>query len=539
MTGGKAGTQWWRSAVLYQVYPRSFQDDDGDGMGDLKGITRRLEHVAGLGCDGIWLSPFFRSPMADMGYDVSDYTDVDPLFGTLADFDGLIARANTLGLKIIIDQVLNHTSDRHAWFRESRSSRTNPKADWYIWAEPREDGSPPNNWPSVFGGPAWTWDGERQQYYMHSFLSQQPDLNYRNPEVVDAVMDTMRFWLDRGVSGFRVDACNHMTKDDRLRDNPPKAFPAGERKPFNHYDWQLQVYSKSRPENLDLLRRMRAVAEEYDDIMLVGEVGDVDRAIELMGEYTSGEDKLHMAYSFDMLGPKYTPEHFRKVIQGFRDGAPEGWPLWSMSNHDVVRHVTRWAGRDAGEDALARQAISLLTSFEGAICLWQGEELGQTQTDLDYEELTDPMGLRFWPADKGRDGCRTPMVWEAAAPHGGFSAVAPWLPVKPPQAARAVDAQAGQGGSMLEAYRTAIAHRKATPALHSGPMHILAAEDPLFRFTRGTGAERLDCIYNLDRGTITVPCPDPCAISGPAQAATLSGDMLTLGPNGWAHLRKI
>ncbi|WP_349294799.1 alpha-amylase family glycosyl hydrolase (plasmid) [Thioclava sp. 'Guangxiensis'] len=526
---------WWRGAVLYQVYPRSYQDDNGDGIGDLTGITRRLDHIAALGCDGIWLSPFFRSPMADMGYDVSDYTDVDPMFGTLEDFDALMARATELGLKIIIDQVLNHSSDRHPWFRESRSSRDNPKADWYIWADPLPDGSPPNNWPAVFGGPAWTWDGTRRQYYMHSFLADQPDLNYRNPKVVEAVLDSMAFWLDRGVAGFRIDACNHMSKDDKLRNNPAQPFKDAAR-PFNHYDWQQQIYSKSRPENLDLLRRMRALADRYDDILLVGEIGDAERAIELMGQYTSGNDKLHMAYSFDMLSSVYTPEHFRKVIEGFWTGAPEGYPLWSMSNHDVVRHVTRWAAKDAGGDALARQAISLLTAFEGALCLYQGEELGQEQTDLDYEELTDPMGLRFWPADKGRDGCRTPMVWEASLPNAGFGEGMPWLPVKPAQAARAVDLQAGKSSSVLEFYRAVIAHRKATPALASGRMKITQAENPVLRFTRGDGAEAVDCIYNLSTGTQYLPCPDGARFLGPSQSASITEGRLTLGPNGWAHL---
>ena len=526
--------EWWRNAVLYQIYPRSFMDANGDGIGDLRGIADRLDHVARLGCDGVWISPFFRSPMADMGYDVADYTDIDPIFGTLADFDALMAKARALGLKVVIDQVFNHSSDRHPWFLESRSSRDNPKADWYIWADPLPDGSPPNNWPAVFGGPAWAWDGVRRQYYMPSFLAEQPDLTRRTPEVVAAVLDAMRFWLDRGIDGFRLDAVNHCLKDDRLRNNPPKPFEPGT-EPFNHYDWQYQRYSKNRPENLDLLRAIRALCDQYPDRMLLGEVGDPDRAIELMGEYTSGNDKLHMAYSFDMLSPAFTPAHFTEVVEGFFRGAPEGWPLWSMSNHDVIRHVSRWAKWDAGGDALARQALSLLLAFDGAVCLYQGEELGLPQTVLDYEEIQDPMGKRFWPADKGRDGCRTPIPWEAGEVNAGWGTGRPWLPVKAPQRARAVDRQAGVAGSVLEFYRAAIAHRKATPQLSSRGMAFVPSDPPLLRFRRGAEAP-LDCLYNLSTEPITVEVGDGPAISGPAQAARLADGVLALGPNGWAHL---
>ncbi len=532
-TPKRTGPDWWRGAILYQIYPRSFQDDNGDGIGDLPGITRRLDHVASLGCDGIWLSPIFPSPMADMGYDVSDYVDIDPLFGTLADFEALILRAHDLGLKVVVDQVMNHSSSLHPWFVESRSSRDNPRADWYVWKDPKPDGSPPNNWPSVFGGPAWTWDGERRQYYLHSFLAEQPDLNYLNPDVQQAVLDAMRFWLERGVDGFRLDTVNYFFYDPELRDNPAKSFGT-EKPPVNHYDWQLHLYSKSRPENVDFLRRMRALTDEFPDRMLLGEVGDTDQAIELMGEYTSGSDKLHMAYSFDMLSDHYTPAHFREVIDGFWEGAPDGWPLWSMSNHDVVRHATRWAAKDSGDDALARQAISLLLAFEGSICLYQGEELGQTETDLLYSELTDPVGLRFWPANKGRDGCRTPMVWVAQDAQGGFTTGTPWLPVKPPQAARAVDLQEANTASILTHYRKMISYRRATPALDHGKMHFTEAPDPVLRFTRGEGAERLDCVFNLSTSPQQVPCKG--TIVGPSQAAGLADDVLSLGANGWAFV---
>jgi len=528
---------WWRGAVIYQIYPRSFQDDNGDGIGDLPGITRRLDHVAELGADGIWLSPFFTSPMADMGYDVSDYTDVDPQFGTLADFDALIARAHALGLKVIIDQVISHTSDQHAWFTESRSSRDNPRADWYVWADPLPDGSPPNNWPSVFGGSAWEWEPNRRQYYMHNFLARQPDLNYHCPALRDAIVDTMRFWLDRGVDGFRLDTVNYYFHDDQLRSNPPIARDTAE---LNHYDMQDHIYSKSRPENVAFLERLRALTDSYPERTMVGEVGDRDRAIPLMSQYTTGTKRLHMAYSFDMLSPEFSPAHFRKCIEGFFDGAPDGWPKWSFSNHDVVRHVTRWGAHAADPDLLARQSIALLMSFQGTIGIYQGEELGLTETDLAYDELTDPVGLKFWPENKGRDGCRTPMVWEADAPGSGFSTGDPWLPVKPPQAARAVSTQRDDPDSLMSYYRTVIAWRKSRPELLTGTTEFLDLPHPAFGFWRRTDKAALLCLHNLSPDPLTLTLSGAGAegadTPGPSQAATWSGGALTLGGNGFVHL---
>jgi alpha-glucosidase len=307
-------TDWWRGAVIYQIYPRSFQDSTGNGIGDLNGITRRLGHVASLGVDAIWLSPIFPSPMADMGYDVSDYTGIDPLFGTLADFDRLLDAAHGLGLKVIIDQVLSHTSDQHPWFVESRQSRDNPRADWYVWADPLPDGTPPNNRPSVFGGPAWEWDARRRQYYLHNFLASQPDLNFHTPQVQDALIDTMRLWLDRGVDGFRLDTVNYYFHDARLRSNPPEkrdeVLPA-----VNPYDMQDHVHSKSQPENIAFLKRLRRLTDAYPDRALVGEVGEGRRAVAVMADYTKGTDRLHMAYSFDMLGPQFSAAHFRSKIR--------------------------------------------------------------------------------------------------------------------------------------------------------------------------------------------------------------------------------
>ena len=474
---------WWRGSVTYQVYPRSFQDSVGNGIGDLPGITRRLDHIAALGADAVWLSPIFTSPMADMGYDVSDYTDVDPLFGTLADFDAMTARAHALGLKVIIDQVLSHSSAQHPFFKESRSSRNNPKSDWYVWAEPRPDGTPPNNWVSVFGGSAWEWDSRRRQYYLHNFLASQPDFNFHNPDVQDWLLGTMRFWLDRGVDGFRLDTVNYYFHDAALRSNPPA--PGNDTAPaVNPYEMQLHLYSKTQPENIGFLQRMRALLDEYEDRAMVGEVGESHRAVQVMADYTKGDGRLHMAYSFDMLGPQFTAAHFRNHIQNFFSGAPDGWPCWAFSNHDVVRHATRWQDHDAGGDALARLACAMLLSFPGSVCLYQGEELGQTETDILFQELTDPPGKAFWPDYKGRDGCRTPMVWDATA-HGGFTTGTPWLPVKPPQAARHV---AGQGaGSVLAFYREMLAFRRTEPALRTGPCRFLDVAEPVLACIRGMG----------------------------------------------------
>ncbi|NNU79442.1 DUF3459 domain-containing protein [Halovulum dunhuangense] len=526
---------WWRSAVIYQIYPRSFQDDGGNGIGDLRGVARRLDHVASLGVDVIWLSPFFTSPMADMGYDISDHRGVDPLFGTLADFDALLARAHALGLKVIIDQVPSHTSDQHPWFAESRLSRTGPKADWYVWAEARPDGTPPNNWLSVFGGPAWTWEPRRRQYYMHSFLSSQPQMNFHNPDVQDAILDAMRFWLDRGVDGFRLDSINYPFHDTELRDNP-----ADPDKPHaswaNPYEAQRHVYDKTRPETVGFLRRVRAMTDAYAGRMTVGEVGEGKGAARIMGAYTSGNDKLNMAYSFEMLGPDFSAAHFRDIIEGFFAEAPDGWPCWAFSNHDVIRHVSRWAEHGHDRDSLARLTAAMLLSFEGAVCLYQGEELGQTETELAYHEIVDPPGLRFWPDYKGRDGCRTPMVWEAAAPNAGFSTETPWLPVKPAQAARAVDLMEAAPDSTLHAYRALLAFRRATPALGRGRTEFLDLPEPVLGFRRWHETGALTCLFNLSPRTVRLTLDGAARLHGPCAGATLAEDRLTLGPNGHAWL---
>ena len=529
--------EWWRDAVIYQIYPRSFQDTDGNGTGDLKGITQRLDHVASLGVDAIWLSPFFTSPDKDMGYDVSDYTGVSELYGTIEDFDELVARAHELGLKVIIDQVLSHTSDEHPWFEESRSSRDNPKADWYVWADPKPDGTPPTNWLSVFGGSAWQFDTRRKQYYQHNFLTEQPDLNFHNSEVVDALLETMRFWLDRGVDGFRLDTVNFYVHDDQLRDNPPSDW---ENFPNNPYEAQDHVHSKTQPHNLTVLKRMRALTDEYADDeggrMMIGEVGEMGRRqVEIMGEYTAGGDKLHMAYSFAMLSHQHTAEHFRNCIEGFFAVAPDGLPSWSFSNHDVMRHVSRWTENGEDPEAVAKQSVAMLMSFPGTLGLFQGEELGQTETDIEFHELQDTANIDFWPEYKGRDGCRTPMVWDASEPNAGFSTGEPWLPVKAPQAARAVASQEGKNDSVLAAYREAIAFRHKREELRMGETRFHDLPEPLLAIERSHGGRVLTGVFNLSDAEQSLTVTGEALPAGP-QNATLEGGTLSLPPHGYIYL---
>ncbi|RUX94426.1 MULTISPECIES: alpha-glucosidase family protein [unclassified Mesorhizobium] len=499
---------WWRGCVIYQIYPRSFQDTTGDGSGDLAGITSRLAHVASLGVDAVWLSPFFKSPMADMGYDVSDYCDVDPMFGTLEDFDALVAEAHRLGLKIIIDQVLSHSSDKHDWFVESRASRDNPKSDWYIWADTKPDGSAPNNWLSVFGGPAWEWDSTRRQYYMHNFLASQPDLNFHNPEVQDALLETVRFWLERGVDGFRLDTVNYYVHDRWLRGNPPLASSvAGTNSETNTYLYQEHLFDKTQPENLAFLRRFRALLDEYEDRAAVGEIGDEGRSLQTLAAYTSGRDKLHMCYTFDLLGPQFSATHVRGCVEAFEATVPDGWVCWAFSNHDVVRHVSRWTRSGSDPDAIARFSITLLSCLRGSICLYEGEELGLEEAELAYEDLRDPVGIRFWPGVKGRDGCRTPMVWEAGADNAGFSTARPWLPIPASHRARAVDVQNADMASVLASYRAALALRRGHEALVSGSIRFLDAEGDVLAFVREGGGERLLCVFNFAGEQRTWPLP--------------------------------
>ncbi|ARN19190.1 alpha-amylase family glycosyl hydrolase [Piscinibacter gummiphilus] len=538
-----ADTHWWRGAVIYQVYPRSFADHNGDGVGDIAGIIDRLPYIASLGVDAIWVSPFFKSPMKDFGYDIADYRDVDPLFGTLADMDRLIARTHELGLKLMIDQVLSHTSDQHEWFKESRSSRTNAKADWYVWADPKADGTPPNNWLSVFGGSAWQWDSRRRQFYLHNFLSSQPDLNFHNPEVQDQILADIRFWLERGVDGFRFDACIFHFHDRQLRDNPPAekrdTRSVGESNP---YGMQRHLYDKTQPENLPFLQRIRTLLNEYGAAS-VGEIGD-DDSLRIMAEYTRGGDKLHMAYSFNLLTSDNTAGHIRNEVEELEAQMHDGWASWSYGNHDVPRVLTRWGGPGASTD-YSKVAMAMLVSLRGSVCWWQGDELGLTEADIPFEKLQDPYGITFWPDFKGRDGCRTPMPWVQAQPHAGFSRgldVAPWLPVPAEHATRAVDVNEAKPDSPLNFMRRLLAWRHTQPALVTGDIRFVDAPEPVLVLVRspehgGDGATLL-CVFNLgaDPVDLTLAVPDSLAVAthlDPALQGQREGQRFTLPGHGF------
>jgi alpha-glucosidase len=509
---------WWRGAVIYQIYPRSFQDTTGDGIGDLRGATQRLDHIAALGVDAIWLSPFFKSPMADMGYDVSDYCDVDPLFGSLADFDEFLAAAHARGLKVIIDQVISHTSDKHGWFVESRSDRTNPKADWYVWADAKPDGTAPNNWLAIFGGPAWEWDTGRRQYYMHNFLASQPDLNFQNPDVRAAVLDAVKFWLDRGVDGFRLDTVNYYFHDAKLRDNPP--FPKGKTNDIpdtNPYGYQDHLFDKTQPENIGFLQEFRALLDQYENRATVGEVGDGERSLKTVAAYTEGGDKLNMCYTFDLLGDDFSPAHIRNAVTAFEDAVKDGWVCWAFSNHDVRRHASRFAKSADEVDQIAKFAFTLLASLRGSICLYQGEELGLTEADIAFEDLRDPYGIRMWPGFKGRDGCRTPMPWQSTALEAGFTTGKPWLPIPPEHLLRAADRQQGPD-SVLSHYKSALALRKAHPALVDGTIQFVEmGNSDVLAFIRQHAGVKILCCFNFARASREVQ------ISAEWRAASLLG----------------
>ena len=492
--GARADRPWWKGATIYQIYPRSFADSNGDGVGDLPGITAHLDHVAGLGVDAIWLSPFFTSPMADFGYDVADYCDVDPIFGTLADFDAMIARAHELGLKVIIDQVYAHTSDRHPWFAESRADCTNAKADWYVWADAKPDGSPPNNWASVFGGACWTWDARRRQYYMHNFLAQQPQLNVHNVAVQTALLDTARFWLDRGVDGFRLDAINFAMHDPELTDNPV-APDTGQLK-TRPFDYQLHVNNQSQPQIPEFLERIRATMDDYGDRFTVAEVGgqESDREMKL---FTEGDRRLNSAYGFDFLyATKLTPALVKEALGRWPEQEGMGWPSWAFENHDVPRAISRWSDEE-NRLAIERVKILLLVCLRGNLFLYYGEELGLTQVDVPFEQLQDPEAIANWPLTLSRDGARTPMAWQGDQLGLGFSVGQPWLPIGPDHAALAVDREEADEGSLLHLTRRCLALRQSEDALLLGDMTFLVAHEALLVFERRLGDERLLCVFNL------------------------------------------
>ncbi len=528
MTHHAAATQpWWRGAAIYQIYPRSFADANGDGIGDLAGVTAHLDHVADLGVDAIWLSPFFASPMRDFGYDVADYCAVDPIFGDLADFDALVARAHDLGLKVLIDQVYAHTSDLHAWFAESRASRIGAKADWYVWADAKPDGTPPNNWQSVFGGPAWTWDARRGQYYMHNFLSQQPQLNVHLPAVQDALLDVAKFWLDRGVDGFRVDAINFAMHDPLLRDNPPA--PPTDAQRSRPFDFQLKLYNQGHPDIPLFLERLRALTDSYGDRFTVAEVGGDDGERE-MKLFTAGGRRLDSAYGFNFLyADRLTPALVADALRGWPGDPDTGWPSWAFENHDAPRAVSRWTRPDTAA-AFNRMKAMLLVCLRGNIFLYQGEELGLPQVDIAFEDLQDPEAIANWPMTLSRDGARTPMPWHGDCPRGGFSTAKPWLPLGADHHGLAVDRQRADPSSQLHITRAMLALRRAHPALRMGACELVLVDQQRLVMRRKGGGQSLLALFNLSDSE----APWPAEVDGGAAIveAVNGADIGRLPPYG-------
>jgi alpha-glucosidase len=528
---GWMAEDWWRGAVIYQIYPRSFCDADGDGVGDLRGIAARLPHIAALGADAVWIAPFFPSPMQDFGYDVSDYRGVDPRFGTLADVDAVVAEAHRLGLKVIIDQVWSHSSDRHPWFLESASDRTGPKADWYVWADAKPDGTPPNNWLSVFGGPAWRWDPRRRQYYLHHFLPSQPKLNLRNPRVLDALIEAGDFWLRRGVDGFRLDAVDFMIHDAGLRDNPPRP-PADGIMPVKPFGMQRHAWDMAQPETLDVMRCIRGLLDRHPGTTTIAEVSSEYDALRRAATYTRGDGGLlHMAYTLRLMKTEFTAEQLTAAIAQVEERFDDGWMCWAFSNHDVVRVASRWGD---GSPAFAKLGLALLLSLRGSVCLYQGEELGLTEADLPFEALQDPYGLNFWPQFKGRDGCRTPIPWRQGAPHAGFTTATPWLPVPAEHHAMAVDVQEADPGSVLSFARAFMAWRRAQPALLRGELRLLPAGHDLVAFERRAQGQRLYCVFNTARQPRAVTlAPGWSPVAAPGSAPERDGEAFTIAGRGW------
>jgi alpha-glucosidase len=471
---------WWQHGVFYQIYPRSFMDSNGDGIGDLRGIESRLDHLAWLGVDAIWISPCFKSPMADFGYDVSDYCDVDPMFGTLADFDSLVATAHARGIKVILDWVPNHSSDRHPWFLESRASRSSAKRDWYVWRDPKPDGSPPNQWKAIFGGSAWERDEATGQFYLHSFLKEQPDLEWRNPELVKAMHATLRFWFERGVDGFRIDVVQRLAKDPDLRDDPEGGCRSCEA-----YGEGRHIHAENHPDIHAVLRGVRSVFDEYPERAAVGEVYLMNPAE--VARYYGKNDELHLAFNFSFLHSPWAADRFAAEVgrmEGFLQ--EHGWPTLVLSNHDVPRHATRYDDAALG-DARARVAATMLLTLRGTPFLYYGEEIGMRNVPIPDDRLQDPLAFTLH-RNLTRDPERTPMQWEGGAA-AGFTTGDPWLPIGDADA-RNVAAQRRDASSLLALYRDLIALRRAHPALHAGTFRRLPAPDDVFAFERSRGGER-------------------------------------------------
>ncbi len=486
------GGRWWQRGVIYQVYPRSFQDGDGDGVGDLGGLRARLDYLAWLGVDALWLSPIFPSPMADFGYDVADYTDIDAQFGTLDDLDALVADLHGRGMRLILDFVPNHTSDRHPWFLAARSSRADPHRDWYLWRDPAPGGGPPNNWAASFGGSAWTLDEASGQYYYHAFLPQQPDLNWRNPAVREAMGEVLRFWLRRGIDGFRIDVVWHLVKDLEWRDNPPNPAYESDRRGVNRF---LQTYNTDRPEVHDVIAGLRSVVEEFEDRLLIGEVYlPLERLVTYYGNADRG---LHLPFNFQLVLLPWTAQAVAETVGRYEALLPaSGWPNWVLGNHDQPRVASRIG------PAQARVAAMLLLTLRGTPTIYQGDELGLADVPIPPWLERDPAGLR--EPGFSRDPQRTPIPWDEGA-GGGFTHGVPWLPLGP-QPAPPVAVQRAAPGSMLHLHRELLALRRATPALQDGAYRDLGVAGDVLAYLRTSGRGRVLVALNL--GSRSGPAPE-------------------------------
>ena len=521
---------WWQTGVIYQIYPRSFQDTNGDGIGDLKGIEQRLDYLASLGIDAIWISPIYPSPMADFGYDVANYCGVDARFGTLADFDELLAQAHAHGIRVLLDFVPNHTSDRHPWFVASRSSRGDPKRDWYIWRDPAPDGGPPNNWISDFGGSAWEWDEATGQYYYHAFLKEQADLNWRNPAVQAAMYDVMRFWFDRGVDGFRIDVLWHMVKAAHFPDNPPNSDyqPA-----MGDMHRVLQLHSTDQPEVHGIAADMRAIADSYrteglGERVLIGEIYlPVDRLMHYYGGERAG---VHLPFNFQLVDAPWEARSLAKLIAGYEAALPPGaWPNWVLGNHDRPRVAAKRG------HAQARVAAMLLLTLRGTPTLYYGDELGLSDVAIPAARVQDPRELREPGLDLGRDPVRTPMPWDESK-NAGFTTAEPWLPLNADWPTRNVARMAEEPHSILTLYRRLLAMRRTHLALSIGDIALLDAEGDVLAYERRHGAERLIVALNLEGRSQPLQLPDwanDCRplLSTLADAAPAGEGALLLRPN--------
>ncbi|UXY14645.1 alpha-amylase family glycosyl hydrolase [Chitiniphilus purpureus] len=477
---------WWQDGVVYQIYPRSFMDGNNDGVGDLAGIRARLDYLAWLGVDAIWISPIYPSPMSDFGYDVSDYTDIHPLFGSLADFDALLAEAHARRLRVILDFVPNHTSDQHPWFTESRSSRDNPKRDWFIWRDPAPDGGPPNNWLSNFGGSGWEYDAQRDQYYYHAFLKEQPDLNWRNPQVQDAMLDAMRFWLDRGVDGFRIDVIWHLIKDKDFRENPVNPEYHAQ---MGEHRRLLATYNTDRPEVHDVIERMRNLLDSYEDRMMVGEIYlPVER---LVTYYGTGGRGVHLPFNFQLIGMAWDAQLIRTAVDQYEAALPpHGWPNWVLGNHDNHRIASRIGVEQA------RVAAMLLLTLRGTPTLYYGDEIGMRDVPILPEQVQDPLEKNMPGLGLGRDPERSPMQWDNSL-HAGFSLSTPWLPIADDYPQVNVAAAQRDKHSLLHLYRKLILLRDEWPALAVGSYRGFSTSDQVFGYLREHDDQRLLVLLNF------------------------------------------